>query len=124
MYFPRIAALSALLLGVVSEELKIPQIDSVVDKTLKLLDNYVHYEGNYSDTATVSKRQAAPYWYEEIAHQGISAYGPDGYAVYRNVKDYGAKGDYFSTFCNRMIKMLTLVQVMELRTTRLLLTQP
>ncbi|KFZ03364.1 hypothetical protein V502_11010 [Pseudogymnoascus sp. VKM F-4520 (FW-2644)] len=92
MYFPRIAAFSALLLGVVSKELKIPQIDSVVDKTLKLLDNYVHYEGNYSDIATVSKRQAAPYWYEEIAHQGISPYGPSGYAVYRNVKDYGAKG--------------------------------
>lgn len=121
MHFPRIATLSALLLVVVSQELKIPQVDFVVDKTLKHLDGYVHYEGN--DTVTVSKRQAAPYWYEEIVHKGISAYGPSGYEVYRNVKDYGAKGDYFSTSRDRTIERLTLAQVMELRTTRLLLMQ-
>lgn len=34
-----------------------------------------------------------PYWYEQIQHQGVSAFGPSGYTVYRNVKDYGAKGD-------------------------------
>lgn len=103
MHFPRIAALSALLLVVVSQELKIPQVDIVVDNTLKHLEGYVHYEGN--DTAIVSKRQTAPYWYEEIVHKGISAYGPNGYEVYRNVKDYGAKGDLLFHFSQQNHRM-------------------
>ncbi|EIM83048.1 exo-beta-1-3-glucanase [Stereum hirsutum FP-91666 SS1] len=35
----------------------------------------------------------APYWQQSIAHQGSSPYGPSGYQVFRNVKDFGAKGD-------------------------------
>lgn len=36
----------------------------------------------------------AAYWMEDIAHQGISPYHPDpAYKVFRNVKDFGAKGD-------------------------------
>ena len=34
-----------------------------------------------------------PYWLQNIAHQGTSAFGPAGYTVFRNVKDFGAKGD-------------------------------
>jgi hypothetical protein len=36
----------------------------------------------------------APYWLEDIAHQGISAFhhDPKSYQVFRNVKDFGAKG--------------------------------
>ncbi|KAI0266843.1 exo-beta-1,3-glucanase [Gloeopeniophorella convolvens] len=34
-----------------------------------------------------------PYWQQTIAHQGASAFGPGGYQVFRNVKDFGAKGD-------------------------------
>ncbi|KAG6906321.1 hypothetical protein DXG01_014496 [Tephrocybe rancida] len=33
------------------------------------------------------------YWMQNIKHQGISAFGPAGYQVFRNVKDFGAKGD-------------------------------
>ncbi|GJC97654.1 glucan 1,3-betaglucosidase [Colletotrichum higginsianum] len=41
--------------------------------------------------ATLAK---AAYWMEDIDHQGISAYHPDpNYKVFRNVKDFGAKGD-------------------------------
>ena len=41
----------------------------------------------------IKKRQAAAYWYESIAHQGRAAFNSDStYKVYRNVKDYGAKG--------------------------------
>lgn len=34
------------------------------------------------------------YWLANIAHQGIAAFNsnPSGYTVFRNVKDYGAKG--------------------------------
>lgn len=61
---------------------------------------YVHNKGNQSDVATIPAKddmskiipRATPYWYEQISHQGKSAWGPSNYAVYRNVKDYGAKG--------------------------------
>ncbi|KAF7974441.1 hypothetical protein HWV62_12174 [Athelia sp. TMB] len=33
-----------------------------------------------------------PFWLESIPHQGISAFN-SGYTVFRNVQDYGAKGD-------------------------------
>jgi hypothetical protein len=36
-----------------------------------------------------------PFWLETIKHQGISAFNPNpsSYQVFRNVKDFGAKGD-------------------------------
>lgn len=35
-----------------------------------------------------------PYWLQSITHQGTSPYNTaSSYAVFRNVKDYGAKGD-------------------------------
>jgi hypothetical protein len=96
MRLSSIATLSLFVLkavGAAFEELKIPQVEAIVEATLNRLDAYVHYKGNNSDTTTISKRQGTPYWYENIAHQGISPFGPGGYAVYRNVKNYGAKGD-------------------------------
>lgn len=33
------------------------------------------------------------YWLEQIDHQGVAAFNADtGYKVFRNVKDFGAKG--------------------------------
>lgn len=36
-----------------------------------------------------------PFWMQSIKHQGISAFNsnPSSYQVFRNVKDFGAKGD-------------------------------
>lgn len=38
---------------------------------------------------------ADPYWLETIKHQGTSPFNPNpsSYQVFRNVKDFGAKGD-------------------------------
>ncbi|KAI1811036.1 pectate lyase superfamily protein-domain-containing protein [Poronia punctata] len=33
------------------------------------------------------------YWLEDVKHQGVAPFAGDGYKVFRNVKDYGAKGD-------------------------------
>ncbi|KAI1437042.1 glycoside hydrolase family 55 protein [Xylaria sp. CBS 124048] len=33
------------------------------------------------------------YWLEDIEHQGLAPFAGAGYDVFRNVKDYGAKGD-------------------------------
>ncbi|AEO64870.1 glycoside hydrolase family 55 protein [Thermothielavioides terrestris NRRL 8126] len=36
----------------------------------------------------------ATYWMEEIRHQGVAPFNPEnGYQVFRNVKEWGAKGD-------------------------------
>ena len=43
-------------------------------------------------TPKVQAANAGAFWLEQIAHQGISAFGPGGYTVFRNVKDFGAKG--------------------------------
>lgn len=42
----------------------------------------------------IEERQSStPYWLENIAHQGVSAFGASGFQVFRNVKDFGAKGE-------------------------------
>jgi glucan 1,3-beta-glucosidase len=48
--------------------------------------------GKPSPTGTPS---CAPYWLENIKHQGLASFNPNvtSYEVFRNVKDYGAKGD-------------------------------
>lgn len=79
-------------LSVASVHIDIPEVDSVVANVLRKFENYVDFHGNHSKTSTVVERQSTAYWYETIAHQGISAFGPSGYQVYRNVKDFGAKG--------------------------------
>jgi glucan 1,3-beta-glucosidase len=92
----------AVLLGT-AEKLDIPQVDEVVQHVLEENSDYVHYQAPPGTSNKTSKSEAAQnvkaaaasgqaYWYEQIDHQGISAFGPSGYKVYRNVKDYGAKG--------------------------------
>lgn len=37
----------------------------------------------------------APYWLENIKHQGLASFNPnpDNYTIFRNVRDFGARGD-------------------------------
>ncbi|EIW85435.1 glycoside hydrolase family 55 protein [Coniophora puteana RWD-64-598 SS2] len=48
-----------------------------------------------SELAGGTAAPGAPYWLENITHQGYAPYAPNPstYAVYRNVKNYGAVGD-------------------------------
>lgn len=92
MFFTGVVVLYALLCGVASRQFEIPRVNAVVDNVLQEYEAYVDYNHSVSEHHAVTKRQATPYWYEDITHQGISAFGPSGYVVYRNVKDYGAKG--------------------------------
>lgn len=44
--------------------------------------------------AAAAVRGVAAYWMEDIAHQGVAPYHDDPeYQVFRNVRDFGAKGD-------------------------------
>jgi glucan 1,3-beta-glucosidase len=37
----------------------------------------------------------SPFWLQSISHQGKAPYNADsGYKVFRNVKDFGAKGEF------------------------------
>jgi glucan 1,3-beta-glucosidase len=36
---------------------------------------------------------ASSYWLSSIARQGTVAYGSAGFQIFRNVKDFGARGD-------------------------------
>lgn len=44
--------------------------------------------------ASASASVAAPFWLEDITHDGVAPFNTDkSYNVFRNVKDFGAKGD-------------------------------
>lgn len=90
MRFSRLVTLAVFVFGVASHTLEFPQVEAIVDAAMARVEEYVHFNGN--ETETIEKRQSSSYWYENIPHRGISAFGPQGYAVYRNVKDFGAKG--------------------------------
>jgi glucan 1,3-beta-glucosidase len=42
----------------------------------------------------LSPTNPGTFWYESIEHNGVAPFiNNDGYTVFRNVKDFGAKGD-------------------------------
>ena len=60
------------------------------------------YPTKANDTSTASaplstgtSGSCAPYWLENIKHQGIASFNPNpsNYTVFRNVRDFGARGD-------------------------------
>ncbi|KAH9827683.1 glycoside hydrolase family 55 protein [Teratosphaeria destructans] len=46
-------------------------------------------------TAQLAATDTCSFWLEDIKHQGVAAFNsdPESYQVFRNVKDFGAKGD-------------------------------
>ena len=49
-----------------------------------------------SSSTTPSAPACTDYWLENVDHQGLAPYAPAGYQVFRNVLDFGAKGDGIS----------------------------
>ena len=101
-FLQALSFVSALLPLASAEQFPIQQVEAAVQKALAENPNYKAYTGPVKPAPKVMPEgtskplnidASTPYWYESIAHQGISAFGPSGYTVYRNVKDYGAKGD-------------------------------
>ncbi|KAI0433794.1 glycoside hydrolase family 55 protein [Xylaria sp. FL1042] len=88
-----------------AEELVIPAVEDAVSLQLAEFSAYYADAANKTfdssdatsshEARAVKERQTSSYWYETIAHQGLSAFNdnPTTYKVYRNVKDYGAIGD-------------------------------
>jgi glucan 1,3-beta-glucosidase len=92
MLFFQAAILTASATAAICAHFKIPEVERTVNHIVQEFSNTLHSSGNQANGFYVQERDAATYWYESIAHQGISAFGPSGYKVFRNVKDYGAKG--------------------------------
>jgi glucan 1,3-beta-glucosidase len=108
LYKMRFTSIITLVLPLaLGEKLVIPAVEKAVRLQLaEFSDYYVDANNNTldldslgprstNDARGIEERQAAgSYWYETIAHKGISAFNanPTTYKVYRNVKDYGAKG--------------------------------
>jgi glucan 1,3-beta-glucosidase len=99
--FSILAALSWAL-GASAAVLDIPSVDAAVNAALKDYGNYAAYTGPQKKppaTTKVPLQNAllsdgpSSFWQESISHQGISAFGSSGYQVFRNVKDFGAKGN-------------------------------
>ena len=95
------ATLFLFLLEIQGIQFEPSAVGIVVSEIKDKYSHYIHYNGTAAASpviaanepeASILTRQSSTYWYEEITHQGISAFGPSGYAVYRNVKDYGATG--------------------------------
>ena len=88
-------ALMPLLQNVASRQFVIPEVAAAESAMRELFGNQTVYHGPKPFPApnAAPKPQAdAPYWLAQIQHQGISAFGPGGYQVFRNVMDFGAKG--------------------------------
>ncbi|KAJ5503889.1 hypothetical protein N7463_006763 [Penicillium fimorum] len=91
--------------------LEIPAVDAIISSAIVPFEKYMSIgaatkvatavAGFKTEVASTKHGVAAvaaadtPYWLADIAHQGIAAFNPNppGYTVFRNVKDYGAKGD-------------------------------
>lgn len=90
------------------------EVAEVVQQTLQTYEDWTDYDGpspsflsspeatatpptTQSQIQSVSRVQAGQcdYWMESIAHRGVAAFNPNpsGYQVFRNVKDFGARGD-------------------------------
>jgi len=83
-------AVLPLLLSVSARPNIIPQVAPAADEVLFDLLNATEYA--QQPYGLVERDSGTPYWLETIRHQGTSAFGPGGYTVFRNVKEFGATG--------------------------------
>jgi glucan 1,3-beta-glucosidase len=79
----------------------IPEIETDVQSMTLQFAPAVTYAGptdakasHYPTSSPTATPTPASYWLADIKHQGIAAFNPDpNYQVFRNVKDFGAKGE-------------------------------
>jgi glucan 1,3-beta-glucosidase len=80
-----------LFLGALSHAVALPAIDSTAGLASRASSRKL---GRQSCEGPGPAEDGPEFWLESIAKQGVSPLGPSGYAVFRNVKDFGAKGEW------------------------------
>ncbi|KAJ6095063.1 hypothetical protein N7467_002576 [Penicillium canescens] len=113
MYCATVITTLSLLACVNAQLLEIPEMDDMINAAMRPFEQYtafdapteiasiaapVESDAPVAQDVIVEAAAAAAdtgYWLADIAHQGKAAFNsnPSGYTVFRNVKDYGAKGD-------------------------------
>ncbi|KAI6841775.1 glycoside hydrolase family 55 protein [Hortaea werneckii] len=102
-----LATAGAALLGVDAQHvhLQIPEVQEHVHSMLREFKEYTDYGGPSSTywnhpsprphRPVFTAQESCDYWLADIKHQGLAAFNsnPSGYQVFRNVRDFGAKGD-------------------------------
>jgi len=101
-----ISAFAFLLATVTAQHVhyEIPQVEVLVHSMTAEYSKFVGWHGTPTGkpwphparpTHRPKPSNQCDYWLEDIKHQGISAFNanPASYQVFRNVKDFGAKGD-------------------------------
>jgi len=86
---------SALTIGHDTRHMGFHQRRNVVHQVTKANAESTSYnttELSFEQVSLQGRQAAGGYWLDQIQHQGIAAYNSPSYKVYRNVKDYGAKG--------------------------------
>ena len=79
-----------------------PEIKQDVDQMVSEFQKYVNFKGPDHDVDYKPKKEkpgpanVGTYWMEQIRHQGKAPFNPQAgsYQVFRNVKDFGAKGKH------------------------------
>jgi glucan 1,3-beta-glucosidase len=98
MHSVSVITTSALVACAAAQILNIAQVDEAVSYVLQTFAGYFIYDGSHLDgwEPTNPQNPSDPsYWLADIAHDGYAAFNPNAstYQVFRNVKDYGAKGN-------------------------------
>lgn len=112
MYYSSLIKCLSLLACANAQLLDILAVDEIVSSAMRPFEQYTSfnapteiakliaavetYTPQVEDAVVAEAAADTAYWLADIAHQGIAAFNsnPSGYKVFRNVKDYGAKGEY------------------------------
>jgi hypothetical protein len=69
-------------------------LNGTLHRDYSIPEKYRQYKNTSGPSTGNSAKRAAPFWMETIGKEGTVPFGGDsGYVVFRNVRDYGAKGD-------------------------------
>ncbi|EON68919.1 hypothetical protein W97_08177 [Coniosporium apollinis CBS 100218] len=104
--FNLLSALSILSTAVTAQhgKHKIPEVEVLVQSATSVYSSWKGWRGTPTGrpypkpprpTYPSKPKDQCAYWLENVKHQGISAFNPNpsSYQTFRNVKDFGAKGD-------------------------------
>lgn len=114
MYYSSVIKYLSLVACANAQLLEIPAVDDIVSSAMLPFEQYTSFglaptkiasaAVSFGTKAAVNAESAVAavaaadtaYWLADIAHQGVAAFNPNpsGYQVFRNVKDYGAKGEH------------------------------